>query len=150
MTHTDYEEAICDNPALFIFPRLLVTVDGSYPSTCLTACLLWEQLVSQPQTSSHLGTFYTRPYFSPGTCIYLVHEWICKPISTCICCRGWEECTWLTLLTQGAEGAGQLLAPSISCVWWSWNGSKGTFGNTFPSGSWSNTEMLPCSFTRKD
>lgn len=36
-----------------------MTADGSHPSTCLTICLLWEQIMSQSLPSSHLGIFCT-------------------------------------------------------------------------------------------
>lgn len=68
MTQFDCEEAICDNPGTsFFFPGLLVTVDGSHPSTCLTTYLLWEQILSKSLASSHLGIFCT-DYPSPLGC----------------------------------------------------------------------------------
>ena len=116
--------------ALSILPRLIVTVDGPHPPTCLTACLLQEQLMSQPLASSQLGTFYTCPYFSRRTCVRCMSGFANQypPASA-------AEAAWLTLPTQGEVRLRQLLAPCISCVWWGWKGSKGTFGNTSPSGS---------------
>lgn len=67
MTQFDCEEAICDNPGTsFFFPGLLVTVDGSHPSTCLTTYLLWEQILSKSLASSHLGIFCTDYPFPLG------------------------------------------------------------------------------------
>ena len=115
MTHTDYEEAIYDNPGTFYFPQTASDCAWISPIHLLD-CLFALRAAHVPATGqfppgniSHMSILF------PGD-VHSVHEWICKPISICICCRGWEECTWLTLLTQGAEGMGQLLAPCISCV----------------------------------
>lgn len=130
MTHIDYEEAICDNPGTLCFPQAESNCGWISP-ILLRDC--WFALRAHVPATGH---------FPPGNILHMsilspwdkdsVHEWICKPISTCVCYGGWEECVWLTLLSQGAEGTGQLLAPCISCVWWSRKGSKATFGNTSP------------------
>lgn len=85
--------------ALLVFPKLLMTADGPRPSICLTACLLALRAAQVPAFSQfppvnilHVPTLF--PWD-----VHWVHEWICKPVSTCFCCRGWEEWVWLTLLT---------------------------------------------------
>lgn len=100
MTHTDYEEAICDNPGTLYFPQADSDC-GCISPIHLLDCLFALRAAHAPATGQ----------FPPGNILHtsilfpwdaqMVHEWICKPISTCICCKGWEECARLTLLTPG-------------------------------------------------
>lgn len=111
MTHSHGEEAICDDPGALCFPQAGSDCGWISP-TRLLDCLFALRAAHVPATGQ----------FPPGNIshvsivfpwdVHSVHEWICRPTSTCVCCRGREERAWPTLLPGAQKGRGGSRRPT--------------------------------------